>query len=88
MSDNNLVTDEVKKTITKLTPIFREVFDDDDLEIIYSTSAQDVVGWDSLNHIRLVVTIEKTLNIRFTTDEISNLKNVGEMAQLIIMKQA
>ncbi len=79
--------DNVTKIIAVLTPIFREVFDIDDLEIDSLTSAKDVDGWDSLNHIRLVVTIEKTLGIRFTTGEIADLKNVGEMAELIFNKQ-
>ena len=48
----------------------------------------DIDEWDSLAHIRLVVSIEKALELRFTTDEISNLANVGEMAELILKKQA
>jgi len=83
-----MMQDNVKKTIAVLIPIFREVFDIDDLEIDSLTSAKDVDGWDSLNHIRLVVTIEKELGIRFTTGEISDLQNVGEMAELIFNKQS
>ena len=74
--------------INKLTPIFRNVFDDDELIISTNTSAENVDGWDSLAHIRLVVSIEKALGLRFSAAEISNLQNVGEMADLIIRKQA
>jgi acyl carrier protein len=73
--------------INQLTPIFVDVFDDDDLIIDPSTTAGDVDGWDSLAHIRLIVAIEKVFAMRFSASEISNLENVGEMAELIISKQ-
>ena len=74
--------------IEKLTPVFRDVFDDDELVIKEITTAQDVEGWDSLAHIRLMVSIEKAFRLRFTAAEISNLKDVGAMAELILKKQA
>ncbi|SVE47607.1 uncharacterized protein METZ01_LOCUS500461 [marine metagenome] len=71
----------------KLIPIFRNVFDDDELIINETTNAEDIDEWDSLAHIRLVISIEKVFELRFTTDEISNLANVGDMAKLIMKKQ-
>ena len=71
----------------KLFPIFRNVFDDDELIIVETTKAEDIDEWDSLAHIRLVLTIEKVFELRFTTEEISNLANVGDMAKLIMKKQ-
>jgi len=71
----------------KLVPIFKNVFDDDELFISEITKAEDIDEWDSLAHIRLVISIEKVFEIRFTTDEISNLANVGDMAKLIMKKQ-
>jgi len=78
----------MSEIIDTLIPIFRNVFDDEDLIISESTKADDIDEWDSLAHIRLVVSIEKALELQFTTDEISNLANVGEMAELILKKQA
>ena len=71
----------------KLIPIFRNVFDDDELVINETTKAEDIDEWDSLAHIRLMISIEKVFELRFTTDEISNLANVGDMAKLIMKKQ-
>ena len=68
-------------------PIFKDVFDDDELIINETTKAEDIDEWDSLAHIRLVISIEKVFELRFTTDEISNLANVGDMAKLIMKKQ-
>lgn len=74
--------------IDKLLPIFRSVFDDDDLVIYTSTTARDVDGWDSLAHIRLIVAIEKSFRLRFTAAEIADIENVGQMAELILSKQS
>lgn len=74
--------------IEQLLPIFRNVFDDDHLVINSSTTAQDIDGWDSLTHISLIVAIEKSFNLRFSTAEISDFESVGQMAELILRKQA
>ena len=71
-----------------LTPIFCDVFDDDELVISEVTTAQDVEGWDSLANIRIMVSIEKAFGVRFTAAEISNLKNIGALAELVLKKQA
>ena len=74
--------------VEELLPIFRNVFDDDDLVVNSSTTAQDINGWDSLAHIRLIVAIEKSFSLRFSASEISGVENVGQMAELILSKQA
>ena len=76
-----------EKIITELLSIFRNVFDDDNLNINASTTAEDIDDWDSLTHIRLIVAIEKSFSLRFSASEISNLANVGEMVDLISRKQ-
>ena len=71
----------------QLNSVFQDVFDDDDLIVEAATTAQDVDGWNSLAHIRLVVSIEKAFKLRFSAAEISSLKNVGDMATLILRKR-
>jgi acyl carrier protein len=66
-----------------LTKVFEDVFDDDSIIVTPELSAKDVDGWDSLTHIRLILSVEKAFKIKFTTSEIGNLKNVGELAALI-----
>ena len=77
----------VSEVFNKLIPIFKSVFDDDDLEIYETTKAEDIDEWDSLTHIRLVISIEKVFELRFTSAEISDLSNVADMAMLIMKKQ-
>ena len=67
----------------ELQSVFIDVFDDEDLTISNSMSSDDIEDWDSLNHIALVLSIEKCFNIRFMTGEVISLKNVGEMIQLL-----
>ena len=55
----------------------------ENLKINNSTNSDDVEEWDSLNHIQLVLSIEKILNVRFKTGEIQSLKDVGEMIDLL-----
>ena len=75
-----------KKILDLLTPLFQDVFDDDDVVATEDLSAKDIEEWDSLSHIRLVVAIEGDLNVSFTTGELAVLENVGQMVDLILRK--
>ena len=79
--------DATNNMIQQLVPIFQDVFDDDRLTIQATTTADDVDGWDSLAHIRLIVSIEKVFSLRFSAAEISGLQNVGDMAILLLQKR-
>ncbi len=72
----------------KLTSILHDVFDDDTIVLKPELTAGQVEGWDSLNHIRLMVTVEKAFSIRFAAAEVGSLKNVGELVALIAGKAA
>jgi acyl carrier protein len=67
----------------KLTPIFRDVFDNDALVIHPQLTAGDVPEWDSMSHIRLVLTVERAFGTRFAASEVAGLENVGEFVSLI-----
>jgi acyl carrier protein len=67
----------------RLTPIFRDVFDDSELVPVPTMTAKDVSEWDSLNHIRLMVAVEKAFNLKFTTAEVSGFRDVGHLAETI-----
>ena len=69
----------MKVTIEDLLTIFREVLENDDIELTESTIAADVPEWDSLNHIYLVVAIEKQFEIKFTTHQIQSWQCVGDV---------
>tara|TARA_B100000767_G_C19548681_1_gene443977 strand:- start:162 stop:407 length:246 start_codon:yes stop_codon:yes gene_type:complete len=78
---------DANHTIEQVNKIFIEVLDDSEIIIKYETTSDDIEEWDSLNHIQLVVAIEKHFKIRFTALEIVSFNNVGEMCEAIIQKQ-
>ena len=70
----------------KLTNSFRRVFEIGDLVLADEMTAKDVAGWDSLAHINLIMDVEEEFGLRFTVDDIADLKNVGEMIQMLERK--
>lgn len=70
----------------KLNEIFRDVLDNDELNIDASSSANDIEEWDSLSHIQLIVAVEKAFGVKFTSREIMKWNNVGEMVESIVSK--
>ena len=72
--------------LEKLNGIFTDVLDNDDIKISETSTANDIEEWDSLTHIQLVVAIEKSFKVKFTTYEIQIWKNVGDMVNSIQAK--
>lgn len=70
-------------SLITLKNIFRDVFDDDTLNISETTSQSDIEDWDSVAQVKLVLTIESEFEIRFSTEEVSTLKSVGDFLQAI-----
>lgn len=77
---------ELHDAISQVNEIFIDVLENEDIKISAETTADDVPEWDSLNHIQLVVSIEKHFSLRFTSSEIQSFKNVGEMCEAIVKK--
>ncbi len=74
--------------IEQLNPLFRDVLEDDSIQLSPATTANDIENWDSITNIQLIVAIEKKYKIRFTSREIQNFKNVGELADAVVAKTA
>jgi acyl carrier protein len=72
--------------MAELQPIFSDVLDLPTLQLTPQSNATNVEGWDSLAHVNLVVAIEKRFKIKFALGELRDLKNVGEMVDLIQKK--
>lgn len=78
----------MENLLSKIEAVFREVFDDPELTISAETTAADVPGWDSFAHINLIFALEHEFKVKFALGEMQELKNVGEMAHVIITKMA
>ena len=66
-----------------LNEVFRDVFDDEDITVNAETTSEDIEDWDSLEHINLIVAVEKKFGMKFSMAEVTTMKNVGEMAEII-----
>ncbi len=75
-----------QEIVQQLSEIFRDLFDDDSLEIRPALTAADVPEWDSFNHINLIVAIEARFGIKFKTAELESMQTVGHLTDLIQTK--
>ena len=67
----------------KLNEVFQDVFDDEDIVVNDNTTADDIEDRDSLEHINLIVAVERAFGIKFTMGETTSMKNVGAMVDII-----
>ena len=70
--------------VDKLTEVFRDVFDDESIRVTEATTSNDIADWDSLEHINLIAAVEQEFHIKFNMGQVVSMKNVGEMADIII----
>jgi acyl carrier protein len=81
----------VTELLGAFVDVVRDVFGDDEITLTETTTAKEVDGWDSLMHLNLVIALEKRFGVRFSTAEISDLKeegkNVGSILALIAAKK-
>jgi acyl carrier protein len=77
---------QFENTLTIVQNICRKVFNDSSLIITDQTSAIDIANWDSLNHVVLIMEVEKVFKIKFALGELQDLKNVGSLVEIIDKK--
>ncbi len=75
-----------EEVFERLNAVFRDVFDDEDITVNDQTTANDIEDWDSLEHINLMAAVESEFGIKFSMGQVVTMKNVGEMADIILQK--
>ena len=73
-----------EEVFERLNKVFREVFDDDSIVVNDETTADDIEDWDSFEHINLVVAVEDEFSFKLPMGKTLTMKNVGEMADIIL----
>ena len=76
-----------EEDLKQVNKIIIDILDNEEIILTEETQAADVKDWDSLNHIQIIVAIEKHFHIRFKSKEIQSWKNVGEMIDSIQEKK-
>ena len=74
-----------EEVFERLNEVFRDVFDEEDITVDEGTTAEDIDGWDALEQINLAA-VESEFGIKFSMGQIVTMKNVGEMADIILQK--
>jgi len=74
-----MISERLKRTILKELKLKDFQFKDE-------TNAGEVPGWDSLSHIKVILAVEKEYRIRFSTQELLRLKNIGDLQGLVDKK--
>ena len=74
----------VEEICEGLNEVFKDVFDDEEITVTAETTADDIEDWDSLEHINLIVAVEKKFGMKFSMGEVTTMKNVGEMVDVIL----
>ena len=77
---------ETAQIYARLTQVFHDVFQDDSLVLAPDMTADEVADWDSMSHIRLVISVERAFAVKFSAADIGTLKNVGDLVGLIRAK--
>ena len=75
-------------SLAELGAVFKQVFDDDSIELTRETTADDIDDWDSLTHMNLVIALELKFKIKFALGELQRMKNVGDLLDLVTRKLA
>ena len=73
-----------EEVFERLNEVFRDVFDDETIKVKDTTTADDIEDWDSLEHINLLAAVEQEFGVKFNMGQVVSMKNVGEMADIII----
>ena len=77
---------EKEEIYARLNNVFRDVFDDESIVVKPETTSNDIEDWDSLEHINLIVAVEQEFGMKFNMNEVTTMKNVGEMVDIIISR--
>lgn len=73
---------------TGLSELFRDIFQDDTIQLSEAMTAEDVQGWDSFKQIEIILAAESRWRVRFNPRELDGMRCVGDLARAIAVKAA
>jgi acyl carrier protein len=85
MTPANLSAENI---LSEASALIRDVVDSPHAPVDMQTTAQQIEGWDSFNHINIIVAIEAHFHIKFHSAEMEKLQNVGELVRIVQEKLA
>lgn len=85
-NDNGAQYVDRTQILARLQVVLRDFFNDPELEVTETTSAEDIPDWDSLANVNLILAVEREFGCQFDTDEIGEFQNIGDMTASILAK--
>lgn len=64
----------------------RDITGDDEADVTRETVADDIDGWDSMAHVKIILAIEAAFKIRFNVEEVGRIDQVGDIIDMVAAK--
>jgi acyl carrier protein len=78
----------VSPNFARVQRVFREVLEDDQLQLTPGHTQQNLEAWDSFAHVKLIIGLEEEFGIKFLIDEVALTKSVSDLLKLVDSKVA
>lgn len=75
-----------QEILDKITPIFHEVFNDNDLDVTMDLTSDEIDEWSSISQTLMVTEIEKAFDIVFKLREVADMDTVENIVEMIARK--
>ncbi len=74
--------------LAEITDVVRQVLEDRTIELSSAMAIDDMAGWDSMNHIAILVEAECRFDMLFDIEDVDALPTVGHLVRLIQAKRS
>ncbi len=77
---------ENRNVTERIIQIFNDIFDIENIKINDNTSQDDIKDWDSIGHVRLMMSLEKEFNIKIPIEDAIKLLIFNDIKDYISKK--
>ncbi len=67
----------------RLKQVFKELFKIEPEDFSEDLDVNSVVGWDSMNHLNLIIALEESFSVSFSTDEVIQMTSVKSIIETL-----
>lgn len=67
----------------KLKQVFKELFKIEPGDFREDLDVNSVAGWDSMNHLNLIIAMEESFNVSFSTEEVIQMTSVKSIIETL-----
>jgi acyl carrier protein len=67
----------------KVAAIFREIFEEPELELSDDLDPRSVTNWNSFTFLTLILRLEEEFGVSFPPDEVQAVNNAGDILRMV-----